>query len=67
MFKVLLSILCLLLPLIAKAEPLEITIYAFRTSSDLAYKTYSYDVIEPEEIKTLPSVNMVQSGRDGQM
>ncbi len=39
MFKVLLSILCLLLPLIAKAEPLEITIYAFRTSSDLAYKT----------------------------
>jgi len=67
MFKVLLSILCLLLPLIAKAEPLEITIYAFRTSSDLAYKTYSYDVIEPEEIKTLPSVNMVQSGPDGQM
>ena len=32
---------------------LEITIYAFRTSNDLSYKTYSYDVIKPEEIKTL--------------
>ena len=67
MFKILLSLFVLLLPLIAKAEPLEITIYAFRTSSDLAYKTYSYEVIEPEEIKTLPSVNMVQSGPTGQM
>ena len=67
MFKILLSLFCLLLPLIAKAEPLEITIYAFRTSNDLAYKTYSFDVIEPEEIKTLPVVNMVQSGPDGQL
>lgn len=66
MYRILLSLFCLLLPLTAKAE-LEITIYAFRTSNDLAYKTYSYDVIEPKDIKTLPSLNMVQSGPDGQM
>lgn len=66
MFRIILSLL-LLIPNFALSEPLEITIYAFRTSNDLAYRTYSYDVIKPEEIKTLPSVNMVQSGPDGQM
>ena len=66
MFKLFFTLLVLLIPFKALAE-LEITIYAFRTSNDLSYKTYSYDVIEPEEIKTLPSVNMVQSGPDGQM
>ena len=66
MYRILLSLLCLLIPLTAKAE-LEITIYAFRTSNDLTYKTYSYDVIKPEDVKSLPSLNMVQSGPDGQM
>ena len=66
MFKLFFTLLILLIPFKALAE-LEITIYAFRTSNDLSYKTYSYDVIKPEEIKTLPSVNMVQSGPDGQM
>ena len=66
MYRILLSLFCLLIPLTAKAE-LEITIYAFRTSNDLTYKTYSYDVIKPEDIKSLPSLNMVQSGPDGQM
>ena len=45
MYRILLSLLCLLMPFKAKAE-LEITIYGFRTSNDLSYKTYSYDVIE---------------------
>ena len=66
MFKIFLSILIVLVPLKALAE-LEVTIYAFRNSNDLSYKTYSYDVIKPKEIKTLPSLNLVQSGPDGQM
>ena len=66
MFRILLPVLLLLIPFTAKAE-LEITIYAFRTSNDLAYKTYSYDVIEPKEIENNPSLNIVQSGPDGQM
>ena len=66
MFKLFLYLLIILVPFKALAE-LEITIYAFRTSNDLSYKTYSYDVIEPKEIKTLPSLNLVQSGPDGQM
>ena len=66
MFRILLPVLLLLIPFTARAE-LEITIYAFRTSNDLAYKTYSYDVIEPKEIENNPSLNIVQSGPDGQM
>ena len=66
MFRILLPVLLLLIPFTAKAE-LEITIYAFRTSNDLAYKTYSYDVIEPKEIENNPSLNIVQSGPEGQM
>ena len=67
MFRILLPLLLLLISFTAKAEPLEITIYAFRTSNDLAYKTYSYEVIEPKEIENNPSLNVVQSGPDGQM
>ena len=67
MFRILLPLLLLLISFTAKAEPLEITIYAFRTSNDLVYKTYSYDVIEPKEIENNPSLNIVQSGPDGQM
>jgi vitamin B12 transporter len=66
MFRILLPLFCLLLPLTAKAE-LEITIYAFRTSNDLAFKTYSYDVVTPDKIKSIPSLNLVQSGPEGQM
>ena len=66
MFRILLPVLLLLIPFTARAE-LEITIYAFRTSNDLAYKTYSYDVIEPKEIENNPSLNIVQSGPEGQM
>ena len=58
MFKILLPALLLLIPFTAKAE-LEITIYGFRTSNDLAYKTYSYEVIEPKEIENNPSLNVV--------
>ncbi|MEL1232250.1 MAG: TonB-dependent receptor plug domain-containing protein, partial [Candidatus Neomarinimicrobiota bacterium] len=50
-----------------KSEPLEITIYALRNSSDLTYQTYSYDIVEPKELNTVSSINMVQSGPDGQM
>ena len=50
-----------------KSEPLEITIYALRNSSDLTYQTYSYDIVEPKKLNTVSSINMVQSGPDGQM
>ena len=49
-----------------KAE-LEVTIYAFRNSNDLTHKTYSYDVVPSENLNTVSSINLVQSGPDGQM
>ena len=49
-----------------KAE-LEVTIYAFRNASDISHKTYSYDVVKPEELNSVTSINTVQSGPDGQM
>ena len=49
-----------------KAE-LEVTIYAFRNSNDLTQKTYSYDVVPSEDLNTVSSINLVQSGPDGQM
>ena len=66
MSKYILSLFILVLPLIAKADPLEITIYAFRNSSDHQSKTYSYDVIVPKEISLVPSVNIVTNGTKGQ-
>ena len=51
----------------ALAEPLEITIYAMRSASDLQHKTYTYDYIPyPESYKDL-DLNIVQSGPTGQM
>ena len=50
-----------------QADPLEITIYAFRNSSDLQHQTYSYDVIEPKDIQLVSSVNIVTSGTTGQV
>jgi len=49
-----------------KAE-LEVTIYAFRNSNDLTHKTYSYDVVPSENLNTVSSINLLQSGPDGQM
>lgn len=51
-------------------EPLEITIYAFRSPSDLQYKTYTYDYLETDSYKNfnkVSSLNIVQSGAEGQM
>lgn len=50
----------------AVSEPLEITIYAMRSASDLQHKTYTYNYIEAETYKDL-DLNIVQSGPDGQM
>lgn len=62
-------VLVLLMTTIAptQADPLEITIYAFRNSSDLQHQTYSYDVIEPKDIQLVSSVNIVTSGTTGQV
>jgi len=64
---VVLVLLWSILSLPVKSEPLEITIYALRNSNDLSYKTYSYEVIEPDNLGSVSSINMVQSGPDGQM
>ena len=64
---VVLVLLWSVLSLPVKSEPLEITIYALRNSNDLSYKTYSYEVIEPDNLGSVSSINMVQSGPDGQM
>jgi len=57
----------LILTTSALAEPLEITIYAMRSASDLQHKTYTYDFIPyPESYKDL-DLNIVQSGPTGQM
>ena len=66
MLKFILSLFILVLPLTVKAEPLEITIFAFRNSSDHQFKTYSYDVIQPKDISLVPSVNIVTNGTKGQ-
>jgi len=51
----------------ALAEPLEITIYAMRSASDLQHKTYTYDYIPyPQSHKDF-DLNIVQSGPTGQM
>ena len=50
----------------AISEPLEITIYAMRSASDLQHKTYTYNYVEAESFKDL-DLNIVQSGTEGQM
>lgn len=49
------------------AEPLEITITIPRTASDLATRTYSYDVIDVDTpVETTNGVSIVQNGPPGQ-
>ena len=67
MFKFILSLFILFLPLTVKAEPLTITIYGFRTASDQQSKTYSYDVIEPKDLSSVSSVNVVTNGTNKQL
>jgi len=44
----------------------QITIQAFRTAEEHLPLTYSYDVIEPNDIKNITSTNIVQYGPKGQ-
>ena len=67
MFSLRITLLVLLLTSFVKAEPLELTIYALRNSSDLVSKTYSYDVVSGDNLDKVSSINLVQSGPDGQM
>jgi len=56
-------ILFLLYTTISSAEEIPvITIQAFRTAEEHIPLTYSYDVIEPNDIKSSSSLNIIQSG-----
>ena len=84
MYKILLSLLVLLISFTAKADDCRgdrpqydeqgnLIIYICKTfirnSSDLTHKTYSYEVVSPDKnsIKKVSSLNVVQSGPDGQL
>lgn len=49
-----------------KAEIPQITIQVFRTSEEHVPLTYSYDVVEPNNIEKSSSINIVQYGPTGQ-
>ena len=51
----------------ANATELVIYVYADRTPSSVASATYSYDVVEAEEIDEVSSVDILTSGPKGQM
>lgn len=44
----------------------QITIQAFRTAEEHLPLTYSYDVVEPNDLKSITSTNIVQYGPKGQ-
>ena len=48
----------------AVSEPLEITIYAMRSASDLQHKTYPYNYLEAETYKDLQQ-SLVDLNSDG--
>jgi vitamin B12 transporter len=50
-----------------KSEPLEVWIYAERTPSYLAPVTYSYEIVESEDIKDVANLDIVTSGPKGQV
>lgn len=51
----------------AFSEPLEVWIYAERTPSYLAPITYSYEIVEADEIKDVANLDIVTSGPKGQV
>ncbi len=84
MYKILLSLFLLLISFNVKADdcrgdrPLydedgSLMIYICKTfvrnSSDLVYKTFTYDIVEADknEINNVTGINMVQSGTEGQI